>query len=140
MEDKSGIGLAIRASGQIAFGQNGGKKKGSHLTSIGFLSKIGFVISDFVKANVMTPQVEMVKTARVYCDLIDHLDGANPVWLEQLTKLLPRLHAAIAELDQSPCGNATCCLTQDLDDRFEIFSRLHCLLGERDSYWMEFNL
>ena len=82
----------------------------------------------------------MVKTARVYCDLIDHLDGANPVWLEQLAKLLPRLHAAIAELDQSPCGNATCCLTQDLDDRFEIFSRLHCLLGERDSYWMEFDL
>ncbi len=82
----------------------------------------------------------MVEAARVYCDLIDHVDGSNSAWLEQMARVLPRLHAAIAELDQSACTSGACSLSQDLDDRFELFSRLRGLLGERDSYWMEFDV
>jgi len=88
----------------------------------------------------MTPHTEIVKTARLYCDLIDHLDGDDTVWLEQLTKLLPRLHAAVAELDQSKGDAGTYSIEQDLDDRFELYSRLHRLLGERDPYWLEFDV
>lgn len=88
---------------------------------------------------MMTPHTDFVETARVYCDLIDHLDGADTVWLEQLAKLLPRLHAAVAEMDQSKGGAEICVSEQNLDDRFELFSRLHRLLGERDPYWLEFD-
>jgi len=88
----------------------------------------------------MTPHDDFVETARVYCDLIDHLDGGDTVWLEQLAKLLPRLHAAVAELDQPKADLGHYSLEQDLDDRFELYSRLHVLLGERDPYWLEFDL
>ncbi len=88
----------------------------------------------------MTPHTDFVETARVYCDLIDHLESDDTVWLEQLAKLLPRLHAAVAELDQSKDNTGICSSEQDLDDRFELFSRLHTLLGERDPYWLEFDV
>jgi len=88
----------------------------------------------------MTPHTNFVETARVYCDLIDHLNGDDTVWLEQLAKLLPQLHAAVTGLDQSKSDMGACFLEQDLDDRFELYSRLHMLLGERDSYWLEFDM
>ncbi len=88
----------------------------------------------------MIPHNDFVETARVYCDLIDHLDGNDTVWLEQLAKLLPRLHAAVAELDPSKGDLMSCSLEQDLDDRFELYNRLHLLLGERDPYWLEFDM
>ncbi len=89
----------------------------------------------------MSPHTDFVETARVYCDLISHLESGDTVWLEQLAKLLPRLHAAVAEMDQSNKESADICSSeQDLDDRFELFSRLRTLLGERDPYWLEFDV
>jgi len=87
----------------------------------------------------MITQIDIVDAARVYCDLIDHVDADDKAWLEQLARLLPRLHAAVAELDR-PAGGSAHSPQQNLDDRFEMFSRLHCLLGERDPYWMEFDV
>ena len=111
-----------------------------HLTSIGFLAKLKFVNHDFSKADVMISQIDIVSTVRVYCDLIDHVEEDDSAWLEQLAKLLPRLHAAVTELDR-PTGDSSSYSPQhDLDDRFELFSRLHHLLGERDPYWMEFDV
>ena len=64
----------------------------------------------------------------------------NPALLEQMAKLLPRLHTAMVELEQAADGNSAYSSAQDLDDRFELFSRLHRLLGEKDPYWMEFDV
>jgi len=88
----------------------------------------------------MTPHINFVETAQVYCDLIDHLDSGDTIWLEQLAKLLPRLHTAVADLDQSKGDAGPYSSEQNLDDRFELYSRLHMLLGERDPYWLEFDM
>ncbi len=87
----------------------------------------------------MSPQFnEMVEVAQSYCGLIDGLDGSREGWLDELAQLLPRLHLAVAALSgtEAPVGEA---MAVDLDARFELFSTLRALLGERDSYWLEFD-
>jgi len=81
---------------------------------------------------------DVLESAREYCGLIEDTDEYSDVWLMRLLELLPRLHAQISllsdvrlELDL-PCE-------ADLDVRFELFSHLHALLGERDGYWLEFD-
>lgn len=66
------------------------------------------------------------------------MDGYSDDWLRRLVRLLPKLHAQMSELAGETQDQARAC-DPDLDARFELFSRLHDLLGERDSYWLEFD-
>ena len=81
---------------------------------------------------------KMLASAREYCGLIEDMDEYSDDWLKQLVQLLPRLHAQMTELAGGTLSRAAAC-DPDLDARFELFSRLHDLLGERDSYWLEFD-
>jgi hypothetical protein len=88
----------------------------------------------------MSPQAYELKTlARNYCELVDHLDDTGSDWLHQVATLLPRLHAAVASLDL-PEPEDGYYQNADLDARFELFSQLRNLLGDLDSYWMEFDV
>ena len=88
----------------------------------------------------MTKAIEkMVQTAQEYCELIEST-GENPRddrWLERLLELLPRVHADMAAL--GPANGDGEPMKVDLDARFDLFTRLRRLLGERDSYWMQFD-
>jgi hypothetical protein len=82
---------------------------------------------------------EMIDMAKAFCHLIENVDELDSSWLHQLTCLLPRLHAAVRALKSSSPG-PYCLVSPDLDERFEIYSRLHDGLGKNDSYWMEFDV
>jgi hypothetical protein len=83
----------------------------------------------------------MLAVARDYCALIEVVGEGkhDPTWLEQMSALLPRLHAAIVALG-GPEDVPGRDLKADLDARFELFTRLRGLLGDRDAYWMEFDV
>ena len=81
--------------------------------------------------------MELVKTARDYCRLIDHIPGSDD-WLPLLFQLLPRLHANVVALHGTD-GRDLRPEQSDLDARFDLFSRLRASLGERDVYWLEFD-
>ena len=81
---------------------------------------------------------EMVVVARDYCRLIESTDEAPDNWLETLFNLMPRLHAAVTALNAWETVDLLRA-TVDLDERFEMYSHLRRLLGERDSYWLEFD-
>ncbi|GMQ83911.1 MAG: hypothetical protein BMS9Abin06_0657 [Gammaproteobacteria bacterium] len=80
---------------------------------------------------------ELVATARRFCGLIDGIPGSDN-WLEQLSRILPRLHAEVVVLPD-PGGSVFCVETADFDDRFDLFSELRAHLGERDMYWLEYD-
>ena len=80
----------------------------------------------------------MIDLARRYCQLIDASSDEDPSWLSEVADLLPRLHAAVVSLESLDLGQGVY-LTPDLDARFELFSHLRELLGERDAYWLEFD-
>lgn len=81
---------------------------------------------------------EMISLARRYCALIEASSTEHVSWLKDVAVLLPRLHAAINSLDGHRY-NGEVSLSADLDARFELFTRLVGLLGDRDSYWLEFD-
>ncbi len=81
---------------------------------------------------------EMVSVAADYCRLIDDGGKASRDWLEQLFRLLPRLHSAVTALAALNADDAPPCPV-DLDERFERYSQLRHLLGDRDRYWLEFD-
>jgi hypothetical protein len=88
----------------------------------------------------MSPQAYELKTlARNYCELVDRLEDSDTNWLHQVASLLPRLHAAVASLNL-PQPQDGYHQNADLDARFELFTQLRNLLGDRDSYWMEFDV
>lgn len=88
----------------------------------------------------MRCQYEVIEAAQSYCKLIEGLDDASSAWLSQVARLLPRLHVAIADLGDQPKRSDVPAVKCDLDDRFELYTRLHMLLGDKDPYWMEFDL
>ena len=81
---------------------------------------------------------DMLASAQEYCGLIEEMDESSSEWLNNLVELLPRLHAQMSVL-ASGSVDLGVANDPDLDARFELFSRLHDLLGERDSYWLEFD-
>ncbi len=88
----------------------------------------------------MSPDLqEMAEIARDYCALIERAGLGSGSWLRDLAGLLPRLHAAIKRLEM-PGADGGHSLVADLDARFELFSHLRELLGERDGYWLEFDV
>jgi hypothetical protein len=81
---------------------------------------------------------EMVGVAERYCKLIEGLADDSDQWLESLYTLMPRLHSAVTLLNAYDSGD-TPISGVDLDERFELYSRLRKRLGKRDSYWLEFD-
>lgn len=80
----------------------------------------------------------MVGVAERYCKLIDGPVQNSGAWLESLYKLMPRLHSAVTLLNAYDTGEMQVS-TVDLDERFELYSRLRQQLGDQDSYWLEFD-
>jgi len=81
----------------------------------------------------------MADVAASYCNLIERVDVNDEGWLAELANILPRLHAAVAALGTDEhCPDHS--MMPDLDARFELFAELRALLGNRDSYWMEFDV
>jgi hypothetical protein len=82
--------------------------------------------------------LQMARLAHRYCALIEGSSTDNTSWLKEVALLLPRIRAAIDSLDGlDSTGNLT--LMPDLDARFELYTHLVGLLGDRDSYWLEFD-
>lgn len=81
---------------------------------------------------------EIADLASAYCRLIEASGVASVPWLVQIADLLPRLHAAVLSLDPGD-GEDEEPLTPDLDARFELYTHLRELLGDRDGYWLEFD-
>jgi len=81
---------------------------------------------------------EMAAVADDYCRLIDSTRQNAGNWLETLFRLMPRLHAAVTALNAYDAGDLPVSRV-DLDERFELYSHLRHLLGDRDSYWLEFD-
>lgn len=83
-------------------------------------------------------QQTLLETVREYCRLIESARADDDDWLNELTQVLPRIHALM--VSQGPSSSVFGHDAElDLDSRFELFSRLHKILGERDSYWLEFD-
>jgi len=81
---------------------------------------------------------EMIDVAEGYCQLIENPDAESHRWLGSLFTLMPRLHTAVTSLNAFETGD-TQVPGVDLDDRFSLYSRLRKRLGDRDSYWLEFD-
>jgi hypothetical protein len=81
---------------------------------------------------------EMANAAAAYCELIDSDRDFRNGWLVELYGLLPRLHSAVTGLTTFE-GQDLPIPEVDLDIRFELYTRLRRQLGERDSYWLEFD-
>jgi len=87
----------------------------------------------------MSPNsIEMAAVAKDYCDLIENVAAHGGNWLEQMASILPRLHAAIAALGDA--NDLDHSMSPDLDARFELFAELREMLGNRDGYWMQFDV
>jgi hypothetical protein len=82
---------------------------------------------------------ELLAIARRYCATIEALDRGDRQALVVLNEILPRLHAAMNALTP-PDGCSGDDSRVDLDQRFELFSRLRRSLGDLDGYWMEFDV
>ncbi|WP_242467599.1 DUF5063 domain-containing protein [Thiocapsa imhoffii] len=85
-----------------------------------------------------SPALEVAALAQRYCELIEGAAATHFGWLRAVARILPRLHAAIHSVEPSRRA-----LLQghraDLDERFELYSRLRALLADRDAYWLEFD-
>jgi len=85
-----------------------------------------------------TAAVQVAAIARRYCEHIEAAGPGTPAWLQEVALILPRLHAAM-----TCCGEVGFLVLSphqaDLDARFELFTRLRRLLGDRDGYFLEFD-
>jgi hypothetical protein len=88
----------------------------------------------------MSPQEHKLEVlARDYCELVESLREGNTQWLREIADLLPRLHEAVNALNL-PSPSNIFHTAANLDARFELFTFLRSHLGERDGYWMEFDI
>ena len=81
---------------------------------------------------------EMVAAAKVFCAYVEHPDEPTSRWVQELSQLLPRLHAAVTSL-QVPRDEQPLAANVDPEARFELFSRLYRALGELDGYRLEYD-
>lgn len=77
--------------------------------------------------------------AEAYCSLIESAKESDLSWLARMAELLPQLHAAVDSLKLAD-DQGEYLLAPDLDFRFELYAELRQLLGQRDAYWMEFDV
>ncbi|MES9900926.1 MAG: DUF5063 domain-containing protein [Sedimenticola sp.] len=83
--------------------------------------------------------IKLSEIAKAYCSLIESVENTDSDWLSRMAELLPQLHAAVDALGVLDDQNEYL-LAPDLDSRFEMYTELRRLLGQRDSYWMEFDV
>ncbi len=84
-------------------------------------------------------QIELMQVAKEYCGLIEQADDNQEAIFPRILKLLPRLNNCIQAFADEK--EADCYIKEaDLDARFELFSHLRHLLGERDGYWLEYDI
>lgn len=81
----------------------------------------------------------LASSADEYCHLIDQLDQASGDWLDNLASLLPRIHAAVSALEDTCVDKVPQEPGQDMDRRFELYTRLRKLLGDHDGYALDFD-
>ena len=88
----------------------------------------------------MTAEFENLRRiASEYCRIIESVGNDRGEWLQQVFRILPQLHAAIAVvLEQESADGRP--VEANLEQRFSLFTKLHQLLGEKDAYWMEYDL
>lgn len=83
---------------------------------------------------------ELAGAAQQYCALVEHLDRPDADWLEQLSCLLPRIHAAVIGLGDVPSGASLGPIdSTDYEQRFNLYTHVRRLLGDRDHYHLEFD-
>lgn len=84
---------------------------------------------------------KIVALAREFCRSIERAGKPDDErWLEGMAQLLPRLHAALACLATEVVREFVQMPLPDLEARFELYFKLKALLGDRDEYWMEFDV
>ncbi len=81
----------------------------------------------------------LASSATEYCDLIEHLDRVDGDWLDNLSALLPRIHAAVSAIPTHAVDSCPCDSEMDMDLRFELYTRLRKLLGDHDGYVLDFD-
>ncbi len=81
---------------------------------------------------------EMATVADDFCRHIDSALQQPASTLDTVFGIMPRLHAAVTALNGYDVDEVAISGV-DLDERFELYSHLRRLLGERDSYWLEFD-
>ncbi len=86
----------------------------------------------------------LYETAKAYCQKIESLEdqsgsASDCQWLHEVLQILPQLNAAITVFLQENEGKGEH-MEPNLEVRFSLFSKLHELLGEKDAYWMEYDL
>jgi len=88
--------------------------------------------------NAETTQ-QMAQLASSFCALVERFDDCQLVaWLEEMADLLPRLHVAANGLGQSE-NVGVYEQSTNYDERFELFTRLYSVLGERNGYNYEYD-
>lgn len=75
----------------------------------------------------------LASSASEYCHLIEHLEQVNVNWLDSLSTLLPRIHAAVSAIPASAMDACPPVSEIDLELRFDLYTRLRKLLGEQDA-------
>jgi len=89
----------------------------------------------------MTKNVDyMLDTVKEYCSTIESSGSGSQDWLFQVFSLLLRLHAAVGTQLQQKDETVPTRLEANLENRFELFRQLHQLIGDRDAYWMEYDM
>ncbi|MCK4742337.1 MAG: DUF5063 domain-containing protein [Sulfuriflexus sp.] len=88
--------------------------------------------------NAETTQ-QMAQLANSFCALVERFDDCQlETWLEEMADLLPRLHTAVSGLGGSESMSVYEQNT-DYDARFDLFTRLYSVLGERNGYNYEYD-
>lgn len=80
----------------------------------------------------------MARVAAEFCGMITTFTDASPdgAWLQDMEKLLPRLHVAVIALATPDVAHDEYCLPDD-DQRCELYLRLHERLQADTQLWAE---
>ena len=82
---------------------------------------------------------ELVNAIRDYCLLIEHVEiYNNDKLLADMARILPRIHTAMAHLDEPNIEYSFFSLP-DLEERFELYCRLKQQLGVEDDYYLKYD-
>ena len=88
--------------------------------------------------NAETTQ-RMAQLASSFCALVERFDDCQlDAWLVEMADLLPRLHIAVGSLGEIESVSVYEQST-DYDARFDLFTQLYNVLGERNGYNHEYD-
>ena len=95
-------------------------------------------------SSIRNNSSRLTSVAREFCCCIETCESDPQPSFDDLAahlrRLLPRLHAEVEALGDTGDNAESYIDESDMDRRFELYSRLHDWLGERDAYWMEFDV